>query len=67
MLKDRRELLQYEYNKAHDEAGHMYLDIVVKGITAPEELAKYETLKQKISQLQFDISMVDSLISKGHE
>ena len=67
MLKDRRELLQREYDKAHDEAGHMYLNIVVKGINTFEEMARYEALKNKISQLQFDISMVDSLISKGHE
>ena len=65
MLKDRRVLLEQEIKKAHDEAAAMYLDIVThdKDVHSTE----YESIKNKIMNLQFDLNIVNQLIHKGHE
>ena len=65
MLKDRRVLLEQEITKAHDEAAKVYLDIVTndKDVSSPE----YYALKDKISNLQFDLNIVNQLIFKGHK
>lgn len=65
MLKDRRVLLEQEITKAHEEAATMYLHIVTHdGDVASIE---YQSIKDKIMNLQFDLNIVNSLITKGHE
>lgn len=64
MLKDRRVLLEQEIKKAHDEAASMYLDIVINNGNLYNE--EYQTLKEKISTLEFDLNIVNQLINKGH-
>lgn len=65
MLKDRRVLLERDLKKAHDEAAAIYLDIVThdKDVHSNE----YESIKNKIMNLQFDLNLVNQLIHKGHE
>jgi hypothetical protein len=65
MLKDRRVLLEQEIKKAHDEAAAIYLDIVThdKDVHSIE----YESIKNKIMNLQFDLNVVNQLIHKGHQ
>ena len=65
MLKERRELLEYEIKKIHDEASHMYLDMVIKGdnLNNPE----YERLKNRIYDLKFEYEMVQKLILNNQE
>jgi hypothetical protein len=65
MLKDRRLLLEQEIKKAHDEAAAMYLDIVTHDLDVHNIM--YESIKDKIVSLEFDLSMVNQLIHKGHE
>ena len=65
MLKDRRALLEKELIKAHEDAAELYLKIVTQeGDVASVE---YQSLKEKIMNLQFDINIVNKLISKGHK
>ena len=65
MLKDRRALLERELIKAHEDASELYLKIVtLEGDVASVE---YQTLKEKIINLQFDINIVNQLIAKGHK
>ena len=65
MLKDRKVLLEHEITKAHEEAAAMYLDIVTHdGDVASIE---YQSIKDKIMNLQFDLNIVNKLITKGHE
>jgi len=65
MLKDRRALLERELIKAHEDASELYLKIVTQeGDVASIE---YQSLKEKIMNLQFDINIVNKLISKGHQ
>jgi hypothetical protein len=66
MLKDRRVLLERELKQAHDEAANMYLSIVISNngeVPSPE----YQALKDRISNLQFDLNVVNQLIFKGHK
>jgi hypothetical protein len=66
MLKDRRLLLEQEIKRAHIEAANMYLSIVVSNhseVPSPE----YQALRDRITNLQFDLNVVNQLIFKGHE
>ena len=65
MLKDRRVLLEGEIIKLHQQAAAMYLNLVKNNsdLLNPE----YQELKERISNLQFDLNIVKQLIYKGHE
>ena len=65
MLKDRRVLLEQEIKKAHDEAAAIYLDIVTHDKDVHN--AEYESIKNKIMNLEFDLNVVNQLIHQGHE
>jgi hypothetical protein len=65
MLKDRRALLEQELKRAHAEAAHMYLSIAVGGDTLHG--IEYQALKDKISNLNFDLNIVNQLIAQGNE
>jgi len=64
MLAERRELLEKEVQKAHDEAAKMYWNIVTAESSG--DIKEYEAMKNKISALEFDLNMVNQLIHKGH-
>ena len=66
MLKDRRVLLEQEIKKAHEAAANMYLSIAVSN-NGDVASAEYQTLKEKVMSLQFDLNVVNQLIYKGHE
>jgi len=65
MLKDRRVLLEQELTQAHAEAAMLYLDIVTHDGDVAD--VKYQALKEKILNLQFDLNVVNQLIHKGHK
>jgi hypothetical protein len=65
MLKDRRLLLEQEIKKAHDEAAALYLNIVTHDLDVHND--KYDSIKDKIMNLEFDLNVVNQLIHKGHE
>lgn len=64
MLRDRKEFLEIEINSAKQAAAKMYLNMVTVGPIEPND--EYQTLRNRISQLQFDINMVTELIEQGH-
>jgi hypothetical protein len=64
MLKDRRVLLEQEIARVFDEAAARYLDIVVND--GDVHSAEYQSLKEKVMKLQFDLDIVNKLIRKGH-
>jgi hypothetical protein len=66
MLKDRRLLLEQEIKKAHTEAANMYLSIVISN-HAEIPSAEYQALRDRITNLQFDLNVVNQLIYNGHE
>lgn len=65
MLKDRRALLEHDLHKATKAAAVLYLKLVTT--SSDVHSAEYDQLKQKISQLQFDLTMVVHLINEGVE
>ena len=65
MLRDRKALLEQEIKKASNEAANMYLSIVVSGGDVHSK--EYQNLKEKISNLNFDLNTVNLLIAQGHE
>jgi hypothetical protein len=65
MLKDRRVLLEQELIKAHDMASDLYLNIVTTD--GDVHNTEYQFLKDKIMDLQFDLNVVNKLISRGHK
>ena len=64
MLKDRRALLEHDLKIAHDQAAHMYLDIVTNNGDVHSE--EYQKMRDRISKLEFDLNIVNQLIHKGH-
>ena len=64
MLKDRRALLEHDFKIAHDQAAHMYLDIVTNNGDVHSE--EYQKMRDRISKLEFDLNIVNQLIHKGH-
>ncbi len=65
MLRDRKALLEQEIKKAHMEAANMYLGIAVGGNTTNDK--EYQGLREKISNLNFDLNIVNKLIADGHQ
>lgn len=65
MLKDRRVLLEQEIARAQNAAAAKYLDIVINN--GDTHSTAYQSLKEKIMNLQFDLKIVNQLICKGHQ
>lgn len=65
MLRDRKALLEQEIKRAHGEAANMYLGIAVSGGDVHSK--EYQDLKEKISNLNFDLNAVNMLIAQGHD
>jgi hypothetical protein len=65
MLKDRRVLLEQEIAKSRIEAANMYLSIVIGGGDIKND--EYQKLRSHITDLQFDLKIVNDLISQGQE
>lgn len=66
MLRDRRVLLEQEIKEVKEDAARCYLEIVTSGEVFPLP-QKYQLLKSKVEELQFDLVMVNQLIEQGHE
>ena len=65
MLRDRKALLEQEIKRAHTDAAHMYLSLAIGGGDIHSK--EYQDLKEKITNLQFDLNMVNQLIHQGHQ
>jgi hypothetical protein len=65
MLKDRQVLLEQEIAKAHDKAAVMYLDIVTHDRDVHS--AEYQDIRNKIMNLEIDLSIITKLIRSGHK
>ena len=64
MLRDRRVLIEQEIKKLQAEAANMYLSIAVGGDSLDNK--EYQQLKETISSLEFDLTMINQLIGEGH-
>lgn len=70
MLKDRRVLVEQELNKARHDAAIVYMDIMRSEITNYDGYhldETYQDLKERITDLTIDLSVINSLIEEGNE
>jgi hypothetical protein len=65
MLRDRKALLERELKKAQNEAINMYLSIAVSGGDVHSK--EYRDAKEKVSNLNFDLQSINTLLTQGHE
>jgi hypothetical protein len=65
MLRDRKALLEQEIRKAQTEAANMYLSLAIGGGDIHSK--EYQDLKEKISDLNFDLNVVNQLIAQGNK
>jgi methyl coenzyme M reductase subunit C-like uncharacterized protein (methanogenesis marker protein 7) len=63
MLKDRRVLIEENIIKLHAIASNMYLAMVISGNNTDVE---YDKIREQISDLQFDLNVVNRLIAEGN-
>lgn len=67
MLRDRKELIEYEIEKLKSEGANWYLQM----IKFPELLntiqPEYDIIREKINSLEFDLFAVNKLIEQGHK
>jgi hypothetical protein len=64
MLKDRKLLVETEITKLTDTAAHMYLNAM---ITVSALSPEYETIRERITDLQHERKMIQLLLDKGIE
>ena len=65
MLRDRRELVEQELKLAKEKAAKYYLMIVTSGDDSLSE--QYRSLRTNAENLQFDLDMLNELISQGYQ
>jgi len=64
MLKDRKLLVETEITRLTDVAAHMYLDAMISVSTLDPE---YESIRERITDLQHERKMIQLLLDKGHQ
>jgi len=64
MLRDRKLLVETEITKLTDSAAHMYLDAMISESTIS---AEYQSIRERITDLQHERKMIQLLLDKGIE
>jgi len=64
MLRDRKLLVETEITKLTDVAAHMYLDAMISENSIS---AEYQTIRERITDLQHERKMIQLLLDKGIE
>jgi hypothetical protein len=64
MLRDRKLLVETEITKLTDEAAHMYLDAMISENSIS---AEYQSIRERITDLQHERKMIQLLLDKGIE
>ena len=64
MLKDRKVLVEEEITKLTNTAAHMYLNAMISLDSLSSE---YQTIRERITDLQHERKIIQLLIDQGHE
>lgn len=68
MIKDRRELVQHELDKAKVNAAGTYFFLVTHFCDKNHpKWDLYQEYKNKVVSLQMDLDIIDQLLRDGHE
>ena len=64
MLKERKELIENELSKLKTKSAKLYLKIVTD---KSADLNEYNTLKEWISDLEFDLKIINEILEKEYK
>ena len=74
MLKDRKVLVEEEITKLTDVAAQLYLKYIISmqmyknhAISEVEMSPEYQTIRERITDLQHERKMIQILIDQGHQ
>lgn len=68
MLKDRRILVEKELDRLKKSAAQSYLNIIMSDNSVQgHSTVSYFNIRGRITELEFDLKMIDELIAQGHE
>jgi hypothetical protein len=73
MLKDRRVLVEDSIRQKQEIASKLYLDIIrmqnlgVEKNIFSNKIKEIDSLRENITNLQFDLHLINDLIKQGHE
>lgn len=65
MLTDRRALIEQELALKKEKAAALYLKIVTDDYAALQHQGHYDQLKTEISDLEFDLKIINNILSKS--
>jgi hypothetical protein len=66
MLKDRRELVEYEIKKLADECGSMYLQLITGNDPAGIQRKVYESKLARLTNMTTELGVISKMIANGH-
>lgn len=67
MLRDRRVLIEQNIQTLQKEAASMYLSMAVSQSLDNEHMTSYNSIREQISTLEFELSTINHLIAQGHK
>ena len=65
MLQDRKELIEVELEKLKSKAAKLYLKIVTDRTS--DGINEYNKLKEWISDLEFDLKIINEILDKEYK
>ena len=65
MLQDRKELIEAQLEKLKDKAAKLYLKIVTNRNS--DGINEYNQLKEWISDLEFDLKIINEILDKENK
>ena len=66
MLKDRKELIESELTRLKDKAAKLYLGYITNGNDV-FGMAEYDDIRDKISDLEFDLKIINEILEKDYK
>jgi hypothetical protein len=66
MLKDRRELIEHDIAQLTKQCSKTYLEII-RGFGIPGEFKEYNEQITKLSNLQSELRLINTMIREGHK
>ena len=66
MLKDRKELIESELIRLKDKAAKLYLSYITGGNDV-FGMTEYDDIREKISDLEFDLKIINEILEKDYK
>jgi hypothetical protein len=66
MLQDRKELIECEITRLKDKAAKLYLGYITNSYIEFNS-TEYEAIREKISDLEFDLKIINEILEKEYK